>query len=133
MTADQFIQGIADLFRSSQGLSVVVLILGNLAVGVAVALQDGEFTLAELGAILAKVAPYFGGFALLGAVGVARADGLGNAVQWLATVLASAKFGTDMLNGATVLFHLQLPSWLARWLQPRPAPPGEVKATAPQT
>src|SRR3990167_3767244 len=112
MTADQFIQGLADLFRSYQGLSVLVLILGNLVVGVVVALQDGKFTLAELGGILNKVAPYFGGFALLGAAGVARGDIFGQVIQGLATALASAKFGTDTLGGAAVLFKFTLPAWL---------------------
>lgn len=132
MTAEQFIQGVADLLRSSQGLSVLVLIAGNLAVGVLVALRDGVFTTAELGAILKKVAPYFGGFVLLGAAGQARGDVFGQVVQWVGTVLASAKFATDSLVGVTVLFKWPLPKWLTRWFQP-PAPPVEEEATAPQT
>jgi hypothetical protein len=134
MTADQFIQGLADLFRGYQGLSVLVLILGNLAVGVAVALQDGEFTLAELGGILSKVAPYFGGFALLGAAGVARADVFGQVLQGIATALAGAKFGADTLGGASVLFKFTLPAWLSRIVPPAPTVLTQGGgATPPQT
>lgn len=121
MTPEELSKAFGDLVGSNQAYGLMILIVANFILGVLNALKDGKFTLAELGAILRKVAPYFGSFLALGVTGKAAGGTLEPLLLWAGTLLAGAPFASGTLRGAAELAHAKFPDVAERVLGMVPA------------
>ena len=70
-----------EIAQSNQTLAFLLLVAGNVVMGVLAALKDGRFELGELAGIFNKLFPMLGSYAALQVTGAAMGPGAGDLVE----------------------------------------------------